>query len=395
MKHRSKGFTLIELLVVISIIALLIGILLPALGEAKRKARQLQDVANLGEHGKAIGIYGAENRGRMPNIPTGSTDPDSPIYGAPGTPRRVWANREGATAQSDDSSPSGGSEFAHNGFAFAQGGLTHDDVWRFHHIAFGDYIVDGVGFDLLSDVFASPGSPVGANWDIVKQGNDPDLQFPDNFFGLSPTQAHPHQGRYGFEGATGASGTDENFMWVLQGSYRYTLAGIKGQRSEPAPALSPNFWQPHSATNFGGGLTGAQELPWAGEETFMAWAAYIQSSSFDFPTEKVAFWEFFAVNSRRASIYFAPNAEVAVATVDGSAKTVRPFDVMPTGLESSEAWSRGEGWGTQQDYNQQSGHDTQAWRQSLGLNNQNGKPFAWFVYTDRGSRGRDIAGGAS
>jgi len=57
---RSRAFTIIEVLVVVSIISLLIGILLPALGKAREQARLTQSVANLSEIGNAHAIYGAE-----------------------------------------------------------------------------------------------------------------------------------------------------------------------------------------------------------------------------------------------------------------------------------------------------------------------------------------------
>jgi prepilin-type N-terminal cleavage/methylation domain-containing protein/prepilin-type processing-associated H-X9-DG protein len=55
--RRLTGFTLIELLVVISIIALLVGILLPALGAARQTARNLVCLSNVRQMGLGFGMY--------------------------------------------------------------------------------------------------------------------------------------------------------------------------------------------------------------------------------------------------------------------------------------------------------------------------------------------------
>ncbi len=56
----SKAFTIIELLVVVSIIALLIGVLLPAIGKARDSAKLTQSQSNIKQMGTAVVTYAAE-----------------------------------------------------------------------------------------------------------------------------------------------------------------------------------------------------------------------------------------------------------------------------------------------------------------------------------------------
>ncbi|MBC7783061.1 MAG: prepilin-type N-terminal cleavage/methylation domain-containing protein [Burkholderiales bacterium] len=66
MKNRKQGFTLVELLVVIGIIALLISILLPALGKARASALKIKCAANLRSIGQSIVLYANGNDGKVP-----------------------------------------------------------------------------------------------------------------------------------------------------------------------------------------------------------------------------------------------------------------------------------------------------------------------------------------
>lgn len=61
LRRKRSGFTLIELLVVISIIALLIGILLPALGTARSAARSLVDQSQLRTLGQGQNFYASDS----------------------------------------------------------------------------------------------------------------------------------------------------------------------------------------------------------------------------------------------------------------------------------------------------------------------------------------------
>lgn len=301
--NRRTGFTLIELLVVVSIIALLISILLPAVGEVRKKARLSNCINNMKQHGVGLANYVSQNKDRLPHAPQSPGGVYSEWYGPAGTPSLRYATSALPTNGWEfGTDPLGGLQSVTTlrmgkscqnspryGTIDIAGDICGSTMWDFYIPILGPYMVDGEGLQMLQDIFISPadGNYTQTRWDRWKE------------------IARENGGTIPGPQATEYRGDDAPEL----GSYRYTLTAL----------LSPTLFQ----VKRDGQYLNQDDLNQRDVTVDGSWIKYISASSVAFPDRKAMFHLFLTLHDDFNSYWPASTASIPTVFADGSARVIK------------------------------------------------------------------------
>lgn len=298
--RKRQGFTLIELLVVVSIIALLISILLPAVGETRRQARVSLCVSNMKQHGIGVGNYASQNKDTLPHAPISDarTNAEKLMLGEAGYPAKTCAN---------PTRPLNGFSWSGRGIKvmdYYPGDVNHAlnnselfqnvEGWNGYWTFLSEYMVDGEGVAAMQDVFLSPSDVVAKSqaWPAIRK------------------YMRENNGQWwNLDSPPAALAT------ARTGSYRYASAAMTSYRI-------------FSYDQNGNPLTPDLNVLSAGQWSEFQRLKYVRRNAqadVDYPAQKALFWMWLAHHNPGKSLYCQDGVVCPVALADGSARATRPY----------------------------------------------------------------------
>ncbi len=294
---KNKGFTLIELLVVIAIIALLIGILLPAIGKARDTAKNVLSQTRMRQLGQGASNYSADNKDRIFSY-TWKGGPGVQYILPDGTPKSAPDDTAAAELQNTEilQRVTGRTEgeFRIDNF---KGRLPHR---RYSHIVLLDYLTNSQP----EPVAASPFDRNLLQW----QENPTDITAANNIPYAAGSQIPSH-----VDTPSGWTKNGIRQRWPFASSYQTVPAAWNTDGINRSPTYAPLIETPH--------------LMSAPEGTPLGGRRYTQVAH---PSGKVLqFEEFDRFSNRQALFYFYPEASSNITFFDGSVRRENTADANP------------------------------------------------------------------